>query len=614
MMCSCGKGMDETIQQQDLQKRYQSFYDILENKSLTPFYQPVVDMNRRSIHGYESLIRGPSDSLYHSPVTLFDIANRTGRLLELDLLCREIGISGFQEKKLPGKLFLNATPESLLEPGHRSGLTLEILLKAGIKPHNVIIEMTEQYPMENFDVMRRAVEHYKSMGFEIAIDDLGAGYSGLRRWSEFRPDYVKIDKHFVQGIHEDQVKQSFVRSIHDIAQGLGCKVIAEGIETRDEYRTVFGMGIELGQGYFFARQKRTPPYFISSELFSCSSRQECSARANRVSENISALLIKVPDISSDTTLEELHSLFLSRDDLTSVPVLDDNEKPLGLIRRSHLSATLSTKYGRALYGSKTVMDFVEEVPVIADRQWNIEKVSKLVTDNMQLHIEDDFIITENGKYAGLGKVVQLLKMITDLQIRNARYANPLTLLPGNVPIYEKIDELLSTKSNFCIAYCDIDNFKPFNDVYGYAKGDQIIKTVADILLQHTDREYDFVGHVGGDDFIVIFTSENWKKSCQSILKSFEKIIPDSYSETDKSNNGIWSKTRSGEDSFYPVMSLSIGVLAPDSSLYFSYGDIAELATQAKRSAKNIPGNSLFIKRRGTADALPLSANVVDKFF
>lgn len=216
---------------------------------------------------------------------------------------------------------------------------------------------------------------------------------------------------------------------------------------------------------------------------------------------------------------------------------------------------------------------------------------------MKLQIEDDFIITKNGQYVGLGKVVQLLKKITDLQIINARYANPLTLLPGNVPIYEKLDDLISTNSAFCIAYCDIDNFKPFNDVYGYAKGDQIIKTVADILLQHTDPILDFVGHVGGDDFIVIFRNSDWHKCCNTILKNFEKIIPDYYNSIDKNNKGIWGKGRNGDDNFYPIMSLSIGAVTPDASLYISHGDISELSTQAKHNAKSIPGNSLFIDRR-----------------
>lgn len=602
MMRTYEKSLDASIQQQDLHNKYQSFFGILESKNLTPIFQPIIDLNRRSIHGYESLIRGPSDSLYHSPVNLFDIAIRSGKLVELDLLCREKGIAGFQEKQLPGKLFLNATPESLLEPTHRSGLTLEILEKAGINPKNVVIEITEQHPMDNFDVMRKAMQHYKSMGFEIAMDDLGAGYSGLRRWSELRPDYVKIDRHFVQGIHEDKTKQSFVSSINDIAQGMGCKVIAEGIETKDEYKTVFSIGIEIGQGYYFSRPEIMPPYIISNELFCCSSPHDCGSNGIRTSEDLTTLLFNVPSVTADVTLEDVHMLLNNQDDLTSIPVLDNNDKPLGLIRRSNLQATLSMQYGRALYGSKSVMDFVDKSTVIADKEWNIEQVSKLITDNMQSQIEDDFIITENGQYAGLGKVVQLLKRITDLQIKNARYANPLTLLPGNVPIYEKLDELLSSNSEFCIAYCDIDNFKPFNDVYGYEKGDQIIKMLSDILLQYSDPNLDFVGHVGGDDFIVIFKNSDWHQRCNSILKSFEKVVPNYYSYIDRNNKGIWTKSRSGEDNFFPLMSLSIGAVSPDTSLYTSHGDIAGLSALAKKNAKNIPGNSLFIDRR---NLLPL---------
>lgn len=589
--------METIIQQKEARNNYQDFFDILRGKKLTPLFQPIVDLNRRTIFGYESLIRGPSDSPYHSPITLFEMAIRSGKLLELDLMCRETGISGFQDKQLSGKLFLNATPESLLEPGHRSGLTLEILQKAGIQPDNVVIELTEQYPLENFDVMRKAITHYKAMGFEIAIDDLGAGYSGLRRWSELQPDYVKIDRHFIQGIHEDQVKQSFVRSINDIAHGLGCKVIAEGIETQSEYRTLFSMGITLGQGYYFSRPKLVPPYIISNELFACSSMRDCSTRANRGGGNISALLIKVPAITANTTLEEVHLLFHNREGLTSVAVIDEANTPLGLIRRSSLLTTFSTKYGRSLYGSKSVMELIDRTPVIVNSESSFETVSKLITDNMHMQIEDDFIIIENGQYAGLGKVVQLLKIITELQIKNARYANPLTLLPGNVPIFEKIDELIALGSRFSVAYCDLDNFKPYNDVYGYAKGDHVIKTVADILLQHVKAENDFVGHVGGDDFIIVFESSDWHARCEAILKSFKREILHYYNEIDKKNGGIHAHTRNGESAFYPVMSLSIGAVTPDLSVCNSYCDVAELATAAKRHAKNATGCSLFIERR-----------------
>ena len=588
--------MDTTKQHLDLQNSYQLFYDILQYKKLTALLQPIIDLEQQSIHGYESLIRGPSDSPYHSPVTLFDVAIRSGKLLELDLLCREKGISTFQEKHMPGHLFLNATPESLLEPDHRSGLTLEILQKKGIHPKDVVIEMTEQYPTDNFDVMRKAIEHYKSMGFKIAIDDLGAGYSSLRMWSELRPDYVKIDKHFIQGIHEDPVKQSFVRSINDIAQGLNCKVIAEGIETQDEYRAVFGMGITLGQGYYFSRPKLMPPYSVSKQLFSCPTAHACKSKTDRLSSNISTILNTVPEVSPNSTIAEIHTIFQSTN-LTSIPVLEEDKKPLGLIRRSKILNILSTKFGRSLYEQKPIVDYIDDSTVIVDKEWSIEHVSKLVTDTMKVQIEDDFIITDNGCYIGIGKVIQLLKIITEHKVKNARHANPLTMLPGNIPIYEKIDSLLNTNSSFCIAYCDIDSFKPYNDVYGYDKGDKIIKKVADILLQHSSSSKDFVGHVGGDDFIVIFRSDDWKKRCNDILDNFKTVISEFYTIEDRENNGIWSKSRNGEDDFYPVMSISIGAVMPDPTTYNNYADIAELVTQAKRNAKNISGNSLFIERR-----------------
>ncbi|MDF1528407.1 MAG: EAL domain-containing protein, partial [Sedimenticola sp.] len=190
---------------------------IIQERSLTVLFQPIVSNKLRAIYGYEALIRGPSNTPLHSPVTLFETAASCGRLVELEMLCREVAIKQFLRLNLPEKLFLNTSPESLAQPGYPTGCTLDIAEQAGLKPERVVIELTEQYPTQNYDVIRDAKNHFKEMGFEIAIDDLGAGYAGLRMWSELRPDYVKIDRHFMQDIHEDNVKQEFVRSILNIA-------------------------------------------------------------------------------------------------------------------------------------------------------------------------------------------------------------------------------------------------------------------------------------------------------------------------------------------------------------------------------------------------------------
>ncbi|MGB4246400.1 MAG: bifunctional diguanylate cyclase/phosphodiesterase [Pseudohongiellaceae bacterium] len=573
------------------------FLDILHNNTVTALFQPIIDFNRQTIFGYESLIRGPSDNPLHNPVMLFDVARREGSLTELDLLCRRAGIRGFKEKRLGGKLFLNTTPQGLLEPGHRTGLTLEFLHEIGLKPENVVIELTEQYPLTDFSVMGNALEHYRRMGFEIAIDDLGAGYSGLRRWSELRPEYVKVDRHFIQNIHADPVKQSFVRSIVDIAKGLNCKVIAEGIESREESQTLMDMGIAYGQGYYFARPQSVPPYSIPEVLFRFPDRSQVKNQLWQNRENIADLLTDAPFLTRSNILEDAYQYFVEDDMLSAIAVVDEHLSPVGLIRRSRLLSTFSSQYGRSLHGAKSVLNFMDRLIVVVEKSWNIEQVSNLVTDNMKSQIEADFIIIENGKYAGLGKVLGLLKKITDLQIRNARYANPLTLLPGNVPIYECLDQLIAEQQQFAVAYCDIDNFKPYNDVYGYGEGDKVIKLIADILRGEVHKADDFIGHVGGDDFIIIFSSQDWTERCDRILQEFSSQISELYTEEDRRRGGIYSLSREGEERFFPIMSLSIGVVLPNTRQFISHHDIANMASHAKHNAKNIQGNSLFIERR-----------------
>jgi len=225
---------------------------ILDTKQLTPHFQPIISLTKREIMGYEALIRGPSNSPLHSPFNLFETAERYDLSTRLEFLCREITIDRYSNLKIHEKLFINVTPAVLLESEFKTGETLRFLDQYGVDPRSVVIELTEHQPTDDYDLIREAVNHYRSMGFEIALDDLGAGYSGLRLWSELLPEYVKIDKHFIQGLHEDPVKLNFVRSIQDIASSLNCNVIAEGIETKEEFISVEKLGITHAQGYYFA--------------------------------------------------------------------------------------------------------------------------------------------------------------------------------------------------------------------------------------------------------------------------------------------------------------------------------------------------------------------------
>jgi len=593
---------DELIQTQSLE-------EILATAALTPIFQPIVSLKNHQIYGYEALIRGPSNNPLHSPINLFNAAYRDGRLAELDLLCREIVIRQYGRLRLGSKLFINTIPAALLQQDYPHGLTLEFLRQAGLSPEQVIIELTEQYPIGDYDLMRTATDHYREMGFSIALDDLGAGHASLRTWSELKPDYVKIDRHFMQNIHEDQQKQQFVRSIIDIAQGIHCKIVGEGIEVREEYLSAQGMAMQFAQGYYFARPSGQPQRRIDAELFD--KRQSPMffvAGKPRGNTLVSSLLIPLTAVRIDQTVSQVGERFQRDPKLTALPVVHEDETVAGMVWRDDLMTLYASRYGRELHGRKPIRLFMDQNPLIAEVSLPLQALSKQITSQDASQQGSMFILTEEKYYRGVGSLMGLLRQITDMQLTIARHANPLSGLPGNVPLSEHTGEVIADRRDVAVCYFDLDNFKPYNDIYGYRQGDRVIRKTAKILTEHVDHNCDFLGHVGGDDFIILFDSPDWHSRCEQILKAFTDALPTFYRQEDIDVGGIRAPDRRGKIQLFPLLSLSIGaVRLLDFPAIVGEEDLAELASRAKSKAKKTTGNSLY-QLPASDCQLPLSVN------
>jgi diguanylate cyclase (GGDEF)-like protein len=558
-------------------------------------------MQNGEIIGFEGLIRGPSDSPLHSPLNLFKVANSAGMSGVVEHLCRQVVLERFAELALPGKLFLNVSPECLLNPLVRQGETLGFIEETGINPDRVIIELTESQPTYDYELLLEAVTHYRAMGFQIAIDDLGEGFSSLRLWSELRPEYVKIDMHFIQGINQDPVKLQFVRSIQEIAKKSGTTVIAEGIETKAELLLIRDLGVTLGQGYHIARPQAQPATALVPAVATQLKRHALAVYpqeqgVSQKAQNAGRLLRHVPVVGPAMSNNQVYQLFISAPELQIVPVVDQ-DRPVGVITRSVLIDRFARPYLRELYGKKSCTLFMDDDPLVTDKNTSLQDLSKIVVDADRHHLFNGFIITDQGRYLGMGTGHDLMREITDMQITAARYANPLTLLPGNVPLNEHIERLLHGEVGFVACYADIDHFKPYNDVYGYRKGDDVLQLTGRILAAHADQEQDFIGHVGGDDFIVLFQSEDWETRCDAILAAFGDCIQEHLSDNDRSNGGYISEDRRGNQVFHPLLSLSLGVVKAEAGQYDSHHQIASAAAEAKKQAKKLVGNSLFVERR-----------------
>lgn len=569
---------------------------ILLGERLYPQFQPIVQLHRRALYGYEGLIRGPSDSPLHSPARLFAAAVRHGRLLELDYLARRLVIEHFARLRLPGRLFININPEVLMSPDYASGLTQRYLKNCGLTPDRVVLELTETQPVADYELIRTAVEHYREAGFAIAIDDLGAGYSGLKLWSEMHPDFVKIDRHFLSGIDTDRVKYQFVRSILEISHSLGCQVIAEGVETAAEYAVVRRLGTGFAQGYHFARPSAAPALAADPGWF----RNADSRRIQARDETASCLLKSMASVAIDAPVDAAAAIFLQDPEIQSLAVLHE-DAPVGVLLRTRFMNLYASRFGRDLYGRQPVRRFVDKGFLAFDLGTPLEVISKRLTGTPGIYV-DEFVLTTEGRFRGRGTLLDLLQHITRRRIDAARHANPLTRLPGNVAILRQLDRLLRRGAPFTVAYCDLDHFKPFNDTYGYARGDRVIQLLASTLRRELDGSRDFIGHIGGDDFVVFFQRADWAADCRRVLDQFARQVVGEYS-LEAQRRGCLT-TAEQESRCTPLVSLSIGALEVPDPTGLDADAVTQQVTAAKRAAKQIAGSALVCQHAEPGSASP----------
>lgn len=586
--------------------------EILNRQNLYTVFQPIVDIHNATIIGYEGLTRGPDTSTLHAPADLFQAALRHGLSHELERLCVLKAIESFVKLELPGKLFLNLSPAGLTDGLLGEECILELLRHVRLTRNRVIIEITESEPTCNFSPLIEAAARHREVGFEMAMDDLGEGFSSLRLWSELRPQFVKVDKHFIRNIHQDSVKLQFVRSIQQIAENCGSRVVAEGIETLPELMVVKDLGIAFGQGYFLGRPDVKPESTMGSELVQTLSRRVISVypQTRPLSPGkITAVKIAVnaPHVSPKTRSETVLNLLLSQPDMHAVPVVE-NRVPVGIINRTSIVDSFSRVYTRELYGRRPCSLFMDPDPLIVDRDTPLEELSRLVVDKGKTSFSDGFILTYDNEYFGIGNGYDLMREISAMQIHAARYANPLTLLPGNVPIAEHTERLLKSKAPFAVCHCDLDHFKPFNDMYGYRKGDEVIQGCAQILVDCCDSDRDFVGHVGGDDFIILFQSTDWQERCRRMLTRFDEMAALLFKPEHIVQSGYFGEDRRGNRVFFPLLALSIGAVSVELDAFSNAHELAAVAAEAKKMAKRTEGSNLFIERRNrypvTADLFP----------
>ncbi|MGC8769042.1 EAL domain-containing protein [Calditerrivibrio sp.] len=232
---------------------------ILDNESIITYFQPIIDIRSNQIVGYECLSRGiKMDGSIMPPNLMFHSARKTEMIFNLDRQCRISAIKNSKAKEIDKMIFINFTPTSIYNPEFCLRDTVKTATELNFDFSKIVFEVVESDKVENFVHLKNILDFYNNMGFKVALDDVGSGYSSLNLLASLKPNIVKIDIELVRDIDKDIAKKAIVSSLVGICKEIGSLSLAEGIETHGEMEMLKNLGVDLMQGYLFGKPSPEP--------------------------------------------------------------------------------------------------------------------------------------------------------------------------------------------------------------------------------------------------------------------------------------------------------------------------------------------------------------------
>jgi EAL domain-containing protein (putative c-di-GMP-specific phosphodiesterase class I)/GGDEF domain-containing protein len=581
---------------------------VLEDRCLTTVFQPIFGFREGRVLGFEALVRGPKGSLIQTPVELFAAAAAEGVALELNVMCISEILRAFAQRKLDGSLFLNVSPQLILQRGFDRARAEDFLAELALSPERVVIELTEDYPTVDFRLVHEALMMYRSMGFRVAIDDLGEGFASLRLWSELRPEFVKADKHFVTGLADDPVKMQFLRAIQHIAENSGSQVIAEGIEDAADFRVVKDIGIACGQGWFIGRPAESPNTKLpaEAELANADARLPVvpAPRLRAGSEPTAHDFVReVEPVAPGDSIASVLRRFADKPAVTAIPVIGPAGFE-GVVSRTQLELVAASPDAARLL-SRPCVELADNAPIKVEPRLDLSSLTALLVESDSRRLADGFVILSQGRYIGMGTSNDVMRSLQSSRVLAARYTNPLTLLPGQVPINEHLERLLARKVPFTAWFVEVDQMRGVNDCVGFAQGDALIHSVARLLESECAHGVDFAGHVTGSRFVALMQSEDWITRAERLVANFPAAMAPHIPAEALERGYFTARSRDGREGVRPVPRLVIGILPVLPGVFESRHEVVAVAKRAAEKAQAQTGSAIYVDHHH-ANAYPQS--------
>jgi len=555
-------------------------------------FQPIIHSHTGKIYAVEALIRNVDKiENLHNIHDLFDMAFDSDLLYELDLKLREKAIEKFINIDIENlRLFYNLDNRIIYNKTFCPGNTSKILEKYNLNKNVICFELSEKGTTIEQNALSPMIQTYKKSGYCIAIDDFGIGVSGLKLLYFSEANIIKLDRFFITNIDKDSKKKLFCSSIIEMAHIMGMKVVAEGIEKKNEYYTCKDIGVDFIQGYLV--QKPTlktneiePIYKNIVDILNSDKRSNTTMQIDK------KYIEEIEPLNINSPLYDLFIYFKENTKNTFVPIIDDYQNLLGVIYEVDIKKISYSQYGLSLAKNMTFSSTLKKYikPVLSSEStWGVDKTLEMFNMNSENAL--GIFITQANKYKGFINLNSLLTLSYQRNIEIATNQNPLTKLPGNQQIERYIFDTINDPDLEIahMIYFDFNDFKPFNDHYGFRQGDRAILIFSE-LIQKKYAKDSFIAHIGGDDFFIGLKNNTYEdifNLTQLVLEEFKTSISNLYNNKDKANGYIVAKDRFNIERKFNLLTTSSAIIEVSSKSEISNFD--PVISHLKKASKKCP--------------------------
>jgi EAL domain-containing protein (putative c-di-GMP-specific phosphodiesterase class I)/GGDEF domain-containing protein len=559
---------------------------------LTVAFQPIVSTSSGQIFAHEVLVRGHEALGHRSVGELLRATYDSGLLSELEALVRRKALRMLPPSTADGTRTLSFNLD------HRIADAWNVLssIGAGDPGKDGVRVVTEIASMPACADAAARVRLLKRGGAMLALDRFGVTADGMAMLHEVEPDFIKIDRSFIQGIETDARKRVVLAQLIGMAHTLGVQVIAVGIENAQQLRICRDLGCDLVQGFFVqapvADARRAGVSFPHVAM-----RDSFTDRRRKDQEWVLERLDTAPPIRSDMPMREVFGRFASNASASFLPVVDGAGRPLGILCESSLKNYAYSPFGKDLIANKQIgrkiTDFIVRCPVI-DLATPFDQMLAIFSATNHA---DGILVTTDMVYRGFLSAHSLIRAVHEKNLDRAREENPLTRLAGNAAINEYIASRIADGEGAFLAYIDFDNFKPFNDTYGFRQGDRAILLFAELCRKAARPETWFLGHIGGDDFFIGIRGVSASEGAAEVSKligQFTSDIESFYDPEARSRGFITAEDREGRTKTFPLLSASAVLCRLEPGVTcLTIDEISGAIAACKKEAKASPSKLAF---------------------